>query len=62
MQKKGIYAKNVLVVNVHNEGFTSLCTSKIESLNPDLDFFQKNDLVREAVLEHEVYNSYNIET
>ena len=61
LQKKGIYAKNVLIVNVHNEGLTNLCTSKIESLNPDIDFFQKSDLVREAVLEHEVYIFYKVE-
>ena len=56
LQKKGIYAKNLLIINVHNEGLKSLCSAKIDALNPDMDFFEKSDLVREAVLEHEVYN------
>ena len=39
LQKRGIYAKNILIVNVHNEGLNQLCSLKIDALNPDMDFF-----------------------
>ena len=52
LQKRGISAKHVLVVNIDSEGLNELCRVKIDALNPDGDIFQKGDMVRQAVLQH----------
>jgi len=39
-----------------------LCTSKIDSANPEADMFTKSDLVRQAVLEHEMYIIFHLVT
>ena len=53
---------NLLLINVHNEGLMQLCSSKVDSTNPEADMFAKSDLVRQAVLEHEMYATSYVET
>lgn len=53
---------NIIIINVHNEGLMQLCTSKIDSANPEADMFTKSDLVRQAVLEHEMYIIFHLVT
>jgi adenylate kinase family enzyme len=52
LQRRGVYVKNVLVINTDEEGLRALCQRKLRAFNPALEEKQLARLVSEAIAEH----------
>jgi adenylate kinase family enzyme len=57
LQKRGIYAKNVLVINIDDQGLSEILRKKLAQLNPKLPADQLSPLVEAARMEHRMYCS-----
>lgn len=55
LQKKGIYVKNLLIINIDDVGLRQLIEYKINKLNPNLNQYEKDKLVTIARMEHKLY-------
>jgi hypothetical protein len=54
LQKKGIYAKNVLIINIDDRGLHEIIATKIDSLNPTIRSDERDRMIESAKMEHKM--------
>ena len=55
LQEKGIYAKNLLLINIDDAGLREIIGRKIEQLHPQAKSEERDRLVALAAMEHKMY-------